>query len=133
MNEINSTLKRLLDFVEEKGGKSKVARKMGKKPQTFSNWIAKDQKPSVDTLLEFVDYFPEIDLNYIIKGKKTTETTIVQELEEKLKMYEGFMKMATNPKCKGVANSPKLYDIEGTWSSLLNRNNALTCIPILSN
>jgi len=118
MSEINLPLQRLLSFVEEKGGKAKVARLMGKAPQKFSNLIAKNARPSVDSLEEFAQHFPDIDLNYIIKGVPTVEKSLMRDLEEKVKMYEEMMKRVLSPKSEAVTTPPRIADLEGASEML---------------
>ena len=80
----NPVLVRLMEFAESKGGFSEMGRMLGKSPALFYNWVSRNQVPSVGTLGELAEQFPDMDLNYIISGRVSSLEKENQSLKEEL-------------------------------------------------
>lgn len=66
----NPILSRLNDFASLVGGFAEIGRKINKHPSMFYNLVRRDAHPSVKTLFEISESFPDIDIHYIVTGKK---------------------------------------------------------------
>ncbi len=114
---------RFLEFVKEKGGASVVAKKVNKHPQFIYNIEQGKGKPNFETLTTMKEAYPDLDLNWIFTGERMQVPADYKEMEY-MKRENNILralaeaKGVTLPKCEGVANSPKLYDVEGSWGLL---------------
>lgn len=79
--KINPVLKRLSEFADSQGGFAEIGRRIQKHPSMFYNLIRRDALPSVSTLTEIAMEFPDLDLNYIIRGENKSEDAASAELE----------------------------------------------------
>lgn len=66
--KINPVLKRLSDFADSKGGFAEIGRRIDKHPSMFYNLVRRDALPSLSTLTEIANKFPDLDMNYVIRG-----------------------------------------------------------------
>lgn len=74
--EIDPSVSRLLDLVEELGGAAQVARNLDKHPQLFYNLRDGKSKFSVTTLTEIARVYPgAVDANYILFGEASGRVT----------------------------------------------------------
>lgn len=106
--KINPVLKRLSDFADSQGGFAEIGRRIHKHPSMFYNLIRRDALPSVATLTEIAMEFPELDLNFIIRGEGKPEGAAAAELD-KLKsalQREQAITTALLGKSRGVTISP---------------------------
>jgi len=105
--KINPVLKRLSDFAESQGGFAEVGRRIQKHPSMFYNLVRRDALPSLATLSEIAFAFPELDLNFVIRGEQKELDGIEGELEEikkKLQRSEGIIDKLVG-KTKGEVKS----------------------------
>ena len=85
--KINPVLQRLSDFADSKGGFAEIGRRIQKHPSMFYNLIRRDALPSVNTLTEIASEFPDLDFNFILKGKKL-EVEPTSEESQRIKALE---------------------------------------------
>lgn len=121
--ELNGVLERLTDFAESKGGVSKVYGAIGKQPSTYWNMVARDLKPSTDTLIQIGEAFPDFDINWVLLGRKSSDMIDRYKVQiDTLKdMYEkAVLEKNLVGKYKGVSFHP-LADRPG-FSELLGKS-----------
>jgi len=82
LDDKNLFLQRLFAFAEEKGGISEVARRINKHPAIFYNLVSRDAKPSIETLEDIANSYPDFDMNYIVRGKRTIDFDTWSRLKE---------------------------------------------------
>lgn len=108
--ELNPVLSRLRDFAESKGGPSKVYNAIGKQVSTYWNLIKNNSKPSVDTLIQIAEVFPDFDLKWILMGEKSQEESdAIKLLRDQLRVKDATIErlvMAPLGKSKGAITSP---------------------------
>ena len=121
--ELNGVLARLTDFAETKGGVSKVYAAIGKQPSTYWNMVARDLKPSVDTLIQIGEAFPDFDMNWVLLGKSNSDVIdrYKVQIDALKEMYEKVvLEKSIAGKCRGVSFHP-LADRPG-FSELLGKS-----------
>lgn len=103
--KINPMLQRLIDFAASKGWFAEIGRKVDKHPSTFYNLIRRDALPSLATLAEIAEAYPEMDMNYMIRGERHINEGEMVELREKVKSYESsLLRLVTSGKDKDAVN-----------------------------
>ena len=81
-----SIAKRLEKFIEiEKVSKSAFAQKIGIQRSTLAHFFSGRNKPSSDFFLKIKESYPELDLNWLISGKKRNKSKKHQTIEKKIK------------------------------------------------
>tara|TARA_B100000900_G_C19977696_1_gene472444 strand:- start:133 stop:423 length:291 start_codon:yes stop_codon:yes gene_type:complete len=81
-----SIAKRLEKFIEiEKVSKSAFAQKIGIQRSTLAHFFSGRNKPSSDFFLKIKESYPELDLNWLISGKKKNKSKKQQTIEKKIK------------------------------------------------
>jgi len=125
IDEKNLFLQRLFAFAEEKGGISDVARKINKHPAIFYNLVSRDAKPSIETLEEIAAAYPDFDMNYIVRGKKTIDYETWSRLQEEIELLKreksALYNMAQHlGKSEAVTTPPMIADLEGASEMLTN-------------
>ena len=77
---------RLKEFIEiEKLSKSAFAQKIGIQRSTLAHFFSGRNKPSSDFFLKIKESYPELDLNWLISGKKRNKSKKNQTTEKKIK------------------------------------------------
>lgn len=77
---------RLEKFIAtEKLSKSAFAQKIGIQRSTLAHFFSGRNKPSSDFFLKIKESYPELDLNWLISGKKRNKSTKHQTIEKKIK------------------------------------------------
>lgn len=137
-DDLNPVLVRLLDFIEEKGSLSSVARQMGRAANLFTNMRTRNSLPSVEVLVELMEFYPDLDVKYILTGnlsvgKKDKELAeLTFKLQRSEAIIDGLLKLGKN---KGTLQSP-LVDREGSsdlLTSVINRDDVKRFVKILAN
>ena len=81
-----SIANRLEKFIEiEKLSKSAFAQKIGIQRSTLAHFFSGRNKPSSDFFLKIKESYPELDLNWLISGKKRNKSKKHQTIEKKIK------------------------------------------------
>tara|TARA_B100001939_G_scaffold201333_1_gene173015 strand:+ start:54 stop:344 length:291 start_codon:yes stop_codon:yes gene_type:complete len=77
---------RLEKFIAtEKLSKSAFAQKIGIQRSTLAHFFSGRNKPSSDFFLKIKESYPELDLNWLISGKKRNKSKKNQTIEKKIK------------------------------------------------
>tara|TARA_B000000557_G_scaffold106435_1_gene86172 strand:+ start:1056 stop:1346 length:291 start_codon:yes stop_codon:yes gene_type:complete len=77
---------RLEKFIAtEKLSKSAFAQKIGIQRSTLAHFFSGRNKPSSDFFLKIKESYPELDLNWLISGKKRNKSKKQQTIEKKIK------------------------------------------------
>ncbi len=77
---------RLEKFIAtEKLSKSAFAQKIGIQRSTLAHFFSGRNKPSSDFFLKIKESYPELDLNWLISGKKRNKSKKHQTIEKKIK------------------------------------------------
>ena len=77
---------RLEKFIAtEKLSKSAFAKKIGIQRSTLAHFFSGRNKPSSDFFLKIKESYPELDLNWLISGKKRNKSKKHQTIEKKIK------------------------------------------------
>lgn len=77
---------RLKKFIAtEKLSKSAFAEKIGIQRSTLAHFFSGRNKPSSDFFLKIKESYPELDLNWLISGKKSNKSKKNQTIEKKIK------------------------------------------------
>ena len=78
--------KRLEKFIEiKKLSKSAFANKIGIQRSTLAHFFSGRNKPSSDFFLKIKETYPDLDLNWLISGKKRDKSKKAQTKEKKIK------------------------------------------------
>ena len=78
--------KRLEKFIEiKKLSKSAFASKIGIQRSTLAHFFSGRNKPSSDFFLKIKETYPDLDLNWLISGKKRDKSKKHQTKEKKIK------------------------------------------------
>ena len=78
--------KRLEKFIEiKKLSKSAFANKIGIQRSTLAHFFSGRNKPSSDFFLKIKETYPDLDLNWLISGKKRNKSKKNQTIEKKIK------------------------------------------------
>ena len=78
--------KRLEKFIEiKKLSKSAFANKIGIQRSTLAHFFSGRNKPSSDFFLKIKETYPDLDLNWLISGKKIDKSKKSQIKEKKIK------------------------------------------------
>ena len=78
--------KRLEKFIEiKKLSKSAFANKIGIQRSTLAHFFSGRNKPSSDFFLKIKETYPDLDLNWLISGKKWDRSKKTQIKEKKIK------------------------------------------------
>ncbi len=78
--------KRLEKFIEiKKLSKSAFANKIGIQRSTLAHFFSGRNKPSSDFFLKIKETYPDLDLNWLISGKKKDKLKKSQTKEKKIK------------------------------------------------
>ena len=78
--------KRLEKFIEiKKLSKSAFANKIGIQRSTLAHFFSGRNKPSSDFFLKIKETYPDLDLNWLISGKKRVKSKKTQIKEKKIK------------------------------------------------
>jgi len=81
-----SIANRLEKFIEiEKLSKSAFAQKIGIQRSTLAHFFSGRNKPSSDFFLKIKESYPELDLNWLISGKKSFKSKKIETKEKKIK------------------------------------------------
>ena len=81
-----SIANRLEKFIEtEKLSKSAFAQKIGIQRSTLAHFFSGRNKPSSDFFLKIKESYPELDLNWLISGKKRNKSKKTQTTDKKIK------------------------------------------------
>ena len=81
-----SIANRLEKFIETKKlSKSAFAQKIGIQRSTLAHFFSGRNKPSSDFFLKIKESYPELDLNWLISGKKINKSKKHQTIEKKIK------------------------------------------------
>ena len=77
---------RLEKFIAtEKLSKSAFAQKIGIQRSTLAHFFSGRNKPSSDFFLKIKESYPELDLNWLISGKKRNKSKKHQTIKKKIK------------------------------------------------
>ena len=77
---------RLEKFIAtEKLSKSAFAQKIGIQRSTLAHFFSGRNKPSSDFFLKIKESYPELELNWLISGKKRNKSKKHQTIEKKIK------------------------------------------------
>ena len=78
--------KRLEKFIEiKKLSKSAFANKIGIQRSTLAHFFSGRNKPSSDFFLKIKETYPDLDLNWLISGKKRDKSKKTQIKKKKIK------------------------------------------------
>ena len=78
--------KRLEKFIEiKKLSKSAFANKIGIQRSTLAHFFSGRNKPSSDFFLKIKETYPDLDVNWLISGKKSDKSKKTQIKEKKIK------------------------------------------------
>ncbi|MCF2498344.1 hypothetical protein [Dyadobacter chenhuakuii] len=126
--ELNPVLQRLSDWADTKGGFAEIGRRVQKHPSMFYNLIRRDALPSLATLSEIATAFPELDMNYIIRGSESVDVIELNELKNQLKIKDATITKLVMPgKAKGANLCPDRdhdFRIEGAKQMMHNARSA---------
>ncbi len=90
----DGVIERLQAFMNEQGGTSTVAEKIGKHPNKFYVMFRGETKPTLTTLMELVSAYPNLDLNWLVTGIESKNSNyqyaVISESEKdrRLKQFE---------------------------------------------
>lgn len=102
--KINPILKRLSEFAESKGGFAEIGRRIKKHPSMFYNLVRRDAVPSLNTLTDIAEAFPELDLNYLIRGvaSSAVEVETMNKLRREVQMKQATIDVLTSAAHKTI-------------------------------
>lgn len=71
--KVDNMNERLRNYMDDQGLSAKdFAQKLGVQPSAISHILSGRNKPSVEFLQKLLHAFPEVDLNYLISGMRST-------------------------------------------------------------
>jgi|GEM_PF-4193582 len=89
--ELAGILGRLSDWAYRQGGYSEIGRRLKKSPAAFYNLVSRGSLPSIATLSELAIAYPDLDLNYLIRGKAFPVESEIEELKRQIKLKDAII------------------------------------------
>ncbi len=109
--KINPVLKRLSEFADSKGGFAEIGRRIQKHPSMFYNLVRRDAVPSLNTLTEIAEAFPDLDLNYLIRGVSSgnVDAEALIRLRREVEMKQATIEVLTIAAKKTTENLSRSF------------------------
>ena len=96
---------RFIDWVNKRGGPTRVAITIGKSPQSFYNYTNRGSKPNMEIFALLANNYPDFDTDFILTGRSKSVSTKEEEykaLEAKYLILQSMYERAVLEKAASM-------------------------------